>query len=131
MLHLSHSFCTLSRIVVCAGKAAAFYKRFGGALDSDASQAVSGAADGSYGGDQHVNQILSNEEYERELEALRKISDDATREVATRQANRDADSRYGAAAQQGHVTNPMHASPYTGAGLDSPWLGSSHGAADE
>jgi hypothetical protein len=124
--------CPASRFVlgVFAGKAAAFYRRFGGAIAVGESDAAVGTVDDSIGSNEHGSESLSDAEYERELEALRKISADATREVAMRQAHRTAASGY--AAEKGQVKNPMHAtSPYSTAALDSPWLGSSHGAADE
>lgn len=119
----------LSNLGALAGKAAAFYRRFGGATAVGASDAAPGNYDSI--GYENDGQSLSDAEYERELEALRKISADATREIATRQANRTAAVGYGAAGEQGQVRNPMHASPYSSAAFDSPWLGSSHGAADE
>ena len=95
-----------------------------------ATDAATGTDDDDVGANENgSSQRLSDAEYERELETLRKISADATREVETRQASRNA--AYSAEVGAGRIKNPMHATPYTVAGLDSPWAGSTHGAADE
>ena len=76
------------------------------------------------------SQSLSDAEYERELEALRKISADATRELEMRQAARSAASR--TALYDTVVSADAEGRQHVSAGgMESQWMGSSHGAADE
>ena len=76
------------------------------------------------------SQSLSDAEYERELEALRKISADATRELEMRQAARSAASRT-ALYDTGVSVDAEGRQPVSAGGMESQWMGSSHGAADE
>ena len=89
----------------------------------DAPHAADASAEGG-------SQSLSDAEYERELEALRKISADATRELEMRQAARSAASR--TEPYDTLVSVDAEGLQHVSAGgMESPWMGSSHGAADE
>jgi hypothetical protein len=106
-------------IASAAGKAAAFYNR----LEAD----EVGAAEKTMAAEAEAARALSDAAYEEELEALRKISAAATREVALRQAQRAAAASSSTATAAaggvggggGRVKNPMHASPYSIARLEA------------
>ena len=100
------------------------------AAEGAAQPAAAGKVDVSVESGSHT---LSDAEYERELEALRKISADATRKLELRQAGRNQAALALSAdpEERQRVENPTRVSAYLAGGLDSPWMGSSHGAADE